>query len=38
MLDSLPDLVFEGHALVSADGMIADGNSRMPPALRHDAD
>ena len=38
MLEELPNLLFEGHALVSADGMIADGNSRMPPALRHDAD
>jgi hypothetical protein len=38
MLKELPDIVFEGHALVSADGMIADANSRMPPALRHDAD
>jgi hypothetical protein len=38
MLDALSDLVFEGHALVSADGMIADENSRMPASLRHDAD
>ena len=35
---SLPDLVFEGHALVSADGMIADADSHMPPSLRVDAD
>lgn len=38
MLQSLPGLVFEGHALVSADGMIADEQSRMPPTLRHDED
>ena len=38
MLQGLPDLVFEGHALVSADGMIADEESRMPASLRHDAD
>jgi hypothetical protein len=38
MLPELPDIVFEGHALVSADGMIADGNSHMPPSLRVDAD
>ncbi len=38
MLKELPDLVFEGHALVSVDGMIADEESRMPASLRHDAD
>jgi hypothetical protein len=38
MLEGFPDLVFEGHALVSVDGMIADEESRMPAALRHDAD
>jgi dihydrofolate reductase len=27
-----------GHAIVSADGMIADRNRRMPPTLRNDAD
>ena len=27
-----------GHAIVSADGMIADRNRRMPAALRNDAD
>ncbi len=27
-----------GHAIVSADGMIADRNHLMPAALRHDAD
>jgi hypothetical protein len=27
-----------GHAIVSADGMIADGEHRMPAALRNDAD
>jgi dihydrofolate reductase len=27
-----------GHAIVSADGMIADQNRRMPPFLRNDAD
>ena len=27
-----------GHAIVSADGMIADRNRRMPPALRNDKD
>ena len=29
---------FEGHAIVSADGMIADAAGEMPPALRNDAD
>jgi hypothetical protein len=38
MLEGFPDVIFEGHALVSADGMIADEESRMPAALRHDAD
>jgi len=31
-------LEISGHAIVSADGMIADRNRRMPPALRNDAD
>lgn len=38
LLDRFPDLRFEGHALVSADGMIADAQGRMPPELHHDAD
>jgi hypothetical protein len=29
---------FEGHAIVSADGMIADAAGEMPPALKNDAD
>lgn len=29
---------FEGHAIVSADGMIADAAGEMPDALRNDAD
>jgi len=29
---------FEGHAIVSEDGMIADAAGSMPPALRSDAD
>jgi hypothetical protein len=29
---------FEGHAIVSVDGMIADAEGRMPPALHNDAD
>jgi hypothetical protein len=33
-----PTLAFEGHAIVSANGMIADGDGAMPPALRNDAD
>lgn len=33
-----PALSFEGHAIVSADGMIAAGDGSMPPALRSDAD
>ncbi len=28
----------EGYAIISADGMIADGNGTMPDALRNDAD
>ena len=32
------DLMFEGHAIVSADGMIADGDGATPPGLRSDAD
>lgn len=28
----------EGHAIVSADGMIADGSGEVPSALRNDAD
>lgn len=31
-------LRFEGHAIVSADGMIADAAGGMPEALRNDAD
>jgi hypothetical protein len=31
-------LSFEGHAIVSADGMIADAAGEVPPALRNDAD
>jgi len=31
-------LQFHGHAIVSADGMIADAGGDMPSALRHDAD
>lgn len=33
-----PALCFEGHAIVSADGMIAAADGSMPPALRSDAD
>lgn len=33
-----PALIFEGHAIVSADGMIADAEGTMPPALRSEAD
>jgi hypothetical protein len=33
-----PALWFEGHAIVSADGMIAAADGSMPPALRSDAD
>ncbi len=36
---SLPDsIIIEGHALVSADGMIADHAGTMPPSLRNEAD
>ncbi len=35
MLDSI---VFEGHAIVSEDGMIADAQGTMPDALRDDED
>jgi hypothetical protein len=31
-------LRFEGHAIVSADGMIADAAGEVPPALRNEAD
>jgi len=31
-------LIIEGHAIVSADGMIADAAGEYPPALRNDAD
>ncbi|HEY4199071.1 MAG TPA: dihydrofolate reductase [Devosiaceae bacterium] len=31
-------IVIEGHAIVSADGMIADRDGGMPAALRNDAD
>lgn len=37
MEPSLP-LEITGHAIVSADGMIADRSRRMPAALRNDAD
>ena len=33
-----PGLRFRGHAIVSADGMIAAADGSMPPALRNDAD
>ncbi len=33
-----PALTFEGHAIVSADGMIADAAGLMPAALRNKAD
>ncbi len=32
------DILVEGHAIVSTDGMIADATGAMPPALRSDAD
>jgi hypothetical protein len=32
------NIVVEGHAIVSDDGMIADQSGNMPPALRSDAD
>jgi hypothetical protein len=31
-------LIFEGHAIVSADGMIADAAGEVPPSLRNEAD
>jgi hypothetical protein len=31
-------LQFEGHAIVSVDGMIADSDGNVPPSLRNDAD
>lgn len=31
-------ILVEGHAIVSADGMIADANGQLPPELRNDAD
>ena len=31
-------LTFEGHAIITADGMIAYGAGEYPPALRNDAD
>ncbi len=35
----LPETIsIEGHAIVSVDGMIADREGEMPPALRNDAD
>lgn len=35
----MPETVqYEGHAIVSEDGMIADANGDMPAALRNDAD
>jgi hypothetical protein len=33
-----PTITIEGHAIVSADGMIADAGGNMPPGLRNDAD
>ena len=38
MMPSSTSLRFEGHAIVSADGMIADRDGTMPPALRSEAD
>jgi hypothetical protein len=39
MPHALPkDLAIEGHAIVSADGMIADAEGGMPTGLRNDAD
>lgn len=35
---AVPGLRFEGYAIVSADGMIADAAGGMPEALRNDAD
>lgn len=37
-MPSAPSIHFEGHAIVTADGMIADTAGSMPPALRNDAD
>jgi len=34
----MPDWFIEGHAIVSADGRIADANGHFPDALRDDAD
>jgi hypothetical protein len=33
-----PSIRFAGHAIVTADGMIADADGAMPPELRNDAD
>lgn len=33
-----PAITYEGHAIVSADGRIADAAGEMPPGLRNDAD
>src|SRR5690606_27731995 len=38
MTTLLPRLSYEGHAIVSADGMIADAEGRMPEALRNETD
>ena len=38
LLPELPDLRFVGHAIVTADGRIADAAGHMPPALRNPAD
>jgi hypothetical protein len=37
-LSQPPSIRFTGHAIVSADGMIADADGAMPPELRNDAD
>lgn len=34
----MAEITYEGHAIVSVDGMIADATGAMPPALRNDAD
>lgn len=34
----MPQIQYEGHAIVSEDGMIADANGEMPAALRSEAD
>ena len=34
----MPAIVYEGHAIVSADGMIADAAGEMPPGLINSAD